>query len=226
MDRNIEIITTLMGTSAGIAVAGFQGGLVGAIAGLVIGAAGVTSLRKASKSPSIHIDAKSRREMESSMHLAMAAAWALRPMIEQENFLQRQIVQRIFEAVVMSYTCEITPYVQELQLHLQRIVQSGIKPEASLEHIRRTYAPRFMRKDDSVSFMIAKHVMMIQATFGPLEESQAWFTRWCEAVGLGKHARAIWSEQFRDEPARPMAEWKAARHKAAVDSYYAEEEAA
>jgi hypothetical protein len=216
VDRNIEIITTLMGTATGMAVAGLQGGLAG----------GITSLRKQSKSPSIHLDAKARREIESSMHLAMAATWALRPMIEQEPFLQRQIVQRVFEAVVLSYTCEVTPYVQELQLHLQRIVQSGIKPEASLDHIRRTYAPRFMRKDDSVSFMIAKHVMMIQSTFGPITEARAWFVRWCEAIGLGKHSAAIWAEQFRDEPCRPMAEWKAARHKAAVDSYYADDEAA
>lgn len=226
VDRNIEIITALIGAAIGGIVAGGLGALAGAIAGLVVATTGVKALRRRTKGFTIEIGSRTRAEIESSMHLAIAASWALRPVIETETFLQRQIAQRLFDQVVNSYTSEVTPYVKELQLHLQRVIQSGIKPEDSLEHVRRTYAPRFLRKDDTVSFMIAKHVMMIQATYGPLQESWAWFQRWCQAVGLGKHAEGIWNEQFRGQPLRPMQEWKDARRQAAVDSYYSEEEAA
>jgi hypothetical protein len=226
VDRNIEIITALIGAAMGALVAGGIGAAIGGVAGIVVATAGVKALRRQTNGYTIQIGPRVRAEIESSMHLAIAASWALRPVIETEPFLQRQIAQRLFDQVVASYTSDVTPYVKELQLHLQRVIHSGIKPEDSLEHVRRTYAPRMFRKDDTVSFMIAKHVMMIQSTYGPLQESWQWFERWCQAVGLGRHAQGIWNEQFKGEPLRPMQEWKEARHRAAVESYYSDDEAA
>ena len=226
MTRSIEIITAVAGAIVGALIGGLQGAAIGAIAGGILGAYGVNSLRSKGTSPSIYIDGKTRREMESTMHIAIAASWALRPLIETEPYVQRRVVQQIFDAMVESYTSEVTPYVQEMQLHLARVVMSGIKPDDSMNHVRRTYAPRFMRKDDSVSFMIAKHVLTIQGMFGPFAEARQWFIRWSEAVGLGKYSNAMWIEHFGDDELPTIDEWKAARRKAAVDSYMDDDEAA
>lgn len=224
MARTIEIITAGIGGAAGLVAAGPLGALGGVAAGGVIGAMGVNSLRRRSADTTIYIDARTRREMESTMHIAISAAWALRPLIEVEPYLQRTIVQRIFDAMVETYTEEVTPYVQEMQLHLQYVVQSGIKPDASMEHVRRTYAPRLLRKDPSVARMIVQHVLNIQGQYGPIEESRDWYLRWCEAIGMAKDGAAMWHIHFQGRDAMTMAEWKHARREAALASYHEDED--
>lgn len=226
MTRKIEIIAGGIGAVGGFIIAGPQGALIGGIGAGAVTAYGVNSLRSRSSGPSIYIDGKTRREMESTLHIAIAASWALRPLIETEPYIQRRVTEQLFGAIVESYTSEVTPYVQEMQMHLMRVVMSGIKPDDSLAHVRRTYAPRFMRKDDSVSFMIAKHILAIQDGFGAFTEAREWFLRWSDAVGLGKYGNAMWLEHFGDADLPSYAEWKVARRKAAMDSYFEDEEAA
>lgn len=226
MARTIEITTAAIGGIAGLAIAGPVGALGGVAAGGVLGAVGVNNLRSRSEATSIYIDARTRREMESTMHIAISAAWGLRPIIEVEPYLQRQIVQKIFDAMVETYTQDVTPYVQEMQLHLQHVVQSGIKPEASMEHVRRNFAPRFMRKDTEVAFMLVKHVLRIQSEHGPIAESRVWFLRWCEAIGMAKHGAEMWDRNFGGSEAPSMEEWLHARKEAALASYHEDDEAA
>lgn len=226
MTRKIEITVAIVGAVGGLVFAGPQGAAIGGIGGAALGAMGVNRLRARNAGPSIYIDGNTRRDMESVMHIAIAASWALRPLIETEHYIQRRVVETIFEKMVESYTSEVTPYVQEMNLHLARVVVSGIKPDESLDHVRRKYAPRLMRKDDSVSFSIAKHVLSIMSMFGPFEEGRQWFYRWSEAVGFGKYSQAMWIEHFKDQEIPTLEEWKTARHKAAMESYFEDEEAA
>lgn len=226
MARTIEITTAAIGAIAGLAVAGPAGALGGVAAGGALGAIGVNNLRTRSAATSIYIDARTRREMESTMHIAISAAWGLRPLIDVEPYLQRQIVQKVFDAMVETYTEEVTPYVQEMQLHLQYVVQSGIKPEASMAHVRRTYAPRFMRKDTEVAFMLVKHVLRVQSEHGPIVESREWFVKWCEAIGMGKNGAQMWDANFGGAQAPTMEQWLSARKEAALASYHEDDEVA
>lgn len=229
MTRKIEAIAAAAGVAIGYAIAGPQGALFGVVGGASLGAIGVNSLRARTDVPTIYIDGKTRAEMESMMHLAISASWALRPLIETEIGLQKRIVQEIFDALVESYTVEVTPYVQEMQMHLMRVVQSGIMPEDSIAHVRRRYAPRFMRKEDEVSYQLAKHILQIMEFHGVFTEGRDWFIRWCQEIGLGKKADAIWAHHFSGGAMGEIPsheEWKAERHREAIASYYEDDEAA
>ena len=207
-----------MAGATGLALGGAVPALVAGIGAAFVTAAGVNRLRQRMNGPSVYIDRKTKAEMESTLHIAIAASWGLRPLIEVNAQMQREIADAIFERIVKTYTVEVTPYVQDMNLHLLRVVHSGIRPDASMVHVRRRYAPRMLRKDDTVSFLIARHVLDIQAKYGPTHESKAWFMLWCERIGIGKYALSMWERYFGEVEHRTIADWKAMRQREAFAS--------
>lgn len=223
MNRIVELSGAVIGATAG-GLTGAPAWLAGgAVAGFFLASAGAKRVRE-NNGISIWITAEQRKDMESSMHLAMAASWALRPVIEADRFRQKDIVQEIFDRMVEAYTVDITPHIQEMNSHLLRVVKSGIFPEDSLEHMKRRYAPRFLRKDATVCELVVRHILSIQARYGNIIESRAWFIRWCHQIGLEKNADHMWESYFQNEPEITMAKWLHENKAAAMASYLSEEE--
>ena len=220
--RKVELIAGAVAGATGLALGGAVPALVAGIGAAAITATGVTRLRARAKGPSVYLDAKTKAQMESTLHIAIAASWALRPMIEVNASMQREIADALFQRIVETYTVEVTPYVQDMNLHLLRVIHSGIRPDASMAHVRRRYAPRMLRKDDTVSFLIARHVLDIQSKYGPTQESKRWFALWCERVGIGKYAESMWTRYFGDAEHRTIADWNDARRREAAAAYHDE----
>lgn len=226
MDRNIQLMVAALGAIIGAIVNGAIGAGIGAVAGYILASAGINGLRRWTPGMTVLISRDERYEMESAMHMAMAIAWGLRPLTTVEDYIARTIGSKVFDTIVEPYTVDVTPYVQDLQRHLQSVIHSGMKPEDSFIHLRRRYGKRMLSKKQSdVLPILADRLLTIQAEWGSIIESRVWFERWCDQIGLKDQGEALWIQHFGEE-IQTMDEWKAERRQAAIDSYFADDEAA
>lgn len=223
MKNTIEFSLAAAGAAGGLIFGGPTGAAIGAVGGGLIGIMGVGNLRSSAGPPSVIISKEAKKELETILHIAIAASWGLRPHIEADPYIQREIVRSLYGAVVENYTSEVTPYTQEMHLHLARVVMTGIKPEDSLRYVKRHYAPGFLKKSENVSFLIGKHVLQAMTPFGPFAEAKAWYLRWCEEIGIKKYGEATWIEHFGETEVPTYIEWKKARRSQAMETYFAEE---
>lgn len=215
-----------LGALIGAVVHGGVGAAAGAVAGYLAASAGINGLRRWTPGSSILIQRAERAEIEKAMHMAMSVTWGLRPVMLAEDYVSRQVAMKVFDLVVEPYTVTVTPHVADLQRHLLTIVQGAQKPEDSLAAVRRAYGKRmFSRNQSNVLAILADRLLEIQSDWGPIAESRVWFERWCDEIGLKGQGEARWREIFGEE-LMTMDEWKAARRQAAIDSFFADDEAA
>lgn len=224
MDRNIQLMMAALGAAIGAIVLGVVGACIGAIAGYLIAAAGINGLRRWTPGMSVLIDGGERREMEIAMHMALSVSWGLRPIILADDYVGKKVLEKVFDTIVEPYTMTVTPFVQDLQRHLRTVVQGGQKPEDSLRDVKRRYGRRrFSRKQSDVLPILAERILTIQGEWGSIVESRVWFERWCDEVGLNDQGECLWINFF-GEDIQTMDEWKAARRKAEIESFFADDD--
>lgn len=197
MNRNIEITNAAVGIGIGAAVGGGMGALVGAVAGVVIGTAGRRRLQDTSEMPVIDIPDDEMEELRSAMHLTIATAWAIRPMMNEEDGDHvGDIMSALFQQLVEPFSRKVTPYIQILAEHVVEAGKSGIMPEDSILHVKRRYGPRRNRKDVKVLESAMRSALAIQEKFGNIDVSRAWFLKWGERMGIQEAARSAWDYHF------------------------------
>lgn len=222
MNRIVEIALAVIGALVGLILwGGVIAIAVGAGIGFAIGTMGINAVRSDSPSPSVHIDAAELKEMESAMQMGIAALWAIRPIYEAQWITDNKpILGEIFDTLVAPYCSTVTPYLQHAYAHTVDVAESGIRPDAAMAHIRRRYAPRFMRKSCETMFAIAIAAVMIQKKYGNIVESRTWFETWCHKVGIGEHGASLWAHGFDGVPEITMDEWREQRKLKAMESYH------
>lgn len=218
--NNVKMTTGAAGAVIGGIVSGANPAILGgALLGYLIGRSGERSLRRDSGTD-IVITSKIRKEMESAMHIALAASWAFKPIVDAEKDQLKPVADYIFKNMVEGYTSEITPYVQEMHYHLIKVMISGIKPEDSLQYVRKNYGPKLIGGDKTTLGFMMTYILNIIEQVGATQEQKDWYFRWCNEVGV-KDPQIGWDKTFyMDNDLPTIEEWKAARKQAAIDLYY------
>ena len=226
MNAILQIMIAAAGAIAGAMTYGTTGAGIGAVAGWLVAVMGINGLRRWTPGRTILMNARDRDQIEDAVHMALVVVWGLRPLALAEDHIARRIGMRAFDLLVEPFTVEITPYVQDLQRHVLTVVQGAVKPEDSFRRVRRKYGRGILRRrPQEVLPLLADRLLAIQAEWGPVVESRVWFERWCDEVGLKGQGEQRWLSVFGEE-FQTLDEWKADRRAAAIESYFAEDEAA
>lgn len=217
MSRNVEIAGALAGAAIGAVTYGPIGGAIGALCGFIFGIMGRNTQR------GLRISNKDMREMESALHLGIAASWAMRPITAENNGAEiDRIADFINQTLVQPFALQVTVNDAMLENAIVTAMRSGVAPFKSLRHVKQRYAPRFMRSDTLVVDQLVNRVLQINADYGNFSQSRAWFIRWTQEIGIGQHGERLWDSYFAGSELRDLAAERAAAIDAALNDLHDE----
>lgn len=217
MNKYTEIAGAAIGAIAGAIAHGVHGLEIGAACGL-----GFALLARRAEDGWI-LRSDEIESMRNTMHVALAAAWAVHPLIVENGGSDRgRILAYIREKIIDPEALRLRVNPAALHEHLEVATASNVVPFTSLRYVKRKLAPNLFRKNTDRIDDLVTVVLEINLEYGNYDVTRDWFYRWMNEIGAGKHAARLWAQCFEEDEVRDMAGERAEMIERALESLHME----
>lgn len=194
MNRALETATAGTGALAGAIIWGPVGGVIGAMAGYVMGRIG------RHKGGGNSISASNRKEMEMALNVAMAVNWGIRPiLIACDDDTRDRILSDVFDGTAQLVLADITLQSAVLKSTSAKAFLSGIPPITAMRGIKRKYGHNRFKRDVGVRETMAEIVISYYNKVTNYREAYPWYLEWSKAIGTSEdEAARLWGDSFEE----------------------------